>query len=152
MRALAKLLVDETVLPCQSLDILGKLSDLLSLELGQLGLLIDLLSHALSLLAQSLDLLLSFEESALVGIFFASSDAHLVLHVGEVKALFLKLLPSLDQFFGLLVEVTLHLIKIAVQHGNALLEVSDLLIFGKEFLLVSLDVVKQDSFFILTTS
>ena len=96
MRTLSKLLIDEPVLPCQRLDVLSHLGDLLSLQLGKMRLLLQLLFEILKFLAQYLDLLFSLEKLSLIAVFFAHYDAHLVLDVAEVEALLLQLLLHVD--------------------------------------------------------
>ena len=142
MGAFAKLLIHEPILSCQGLDVFSQLGDFLGLELGNLCLLVDLLLHALALLAQRLDLLLPLKQFPLVGILFAGGNTHLVLHVAELEALLLVQLLHLDQLFGLLVQIALHLVQIAVQHGHRLLQIVDLLVFGEQLSLVGLDVVE----------
>lgn len=94
MGALAKLTVDESVLPGQRLDILRQLSHFLSFELGNLGLLVDSLPQAGAFLPQRLDLLFTLEKLSLIVVFFADLDAHLVLDITELEALVLELLLS----------------------------------------------------------
>jgi hypothetical protein len=93
----------------------------LSLELGHLGLLIELLPQVLAVTPQSLDLLLAFEQLALVVLVFAGNHAHLVLHVAEVEALLLDLLPHGHQLLSLSVKLSLQLVHVRVEHGDALL-------------------------------
>ena len=93
----------------------------MGLELRKLGLLVNLLSEAVALLAQILDLLLAFKKPPLVVVFLARYDAHGVLAVAELEALFLELLSDSHQLFCFLVQFALHLIEIAVEHRNALL-------------------------------
>ena len=83
--------------------------------------LVDLLSKRLTLASECLDFLLALEELSLVVVFFADSDAHLMLDVAKLKDLFLKLLLYGDKLLGFLIKFTLHLIEIAVKHGDALL-------------------------------
>ena len=142
MGAFSKLLIHEPILSSQGLDVLSQLGDFLGLELGNLCLLVDLLLHTLALLAQCLDLLLPLEQLPLVGILFAGGDAHLMLHVAELKALLFVQLLHLDQLFGLLVQIALHLVQVAVQHGHRLFQIVDLLVFGEQLSLVGLDVVE----------
>ena len=92
MRTFAKLLVDEPILSCQRLDVLCKFSYLLRFKLGQLSLLFKLLPKILAFAPQMLNFLLSLEKFTLVVILFAGCDAHLVLDVAEIEALFLHLL------------------------------------------------------------
>ena len=75
-----------------------------------------------------------------------------MLHVAELQDLLLKLLLHGDQFFSFLVELALHLVEIAIEHGDALLQIVYLLIFGKKVALVHLDIIQEDSFFIFTTT
>lgn len=89
MRAFTKLLVDVAIFTGQSLDVLGELCNFLSLQLGQLGLLLDLFPMALQLGAEHFDFLLAFEKLPLVVVLLANRDAHLVLHVRELKHLLL---------------------------------------------------------------
>ena len=89
VRALSEFLVDKAVLARQRLDVFSHLGDLLSFELRQLSLLLNLLTHISLLLSQCLNLLLSFEEFALIIVFFADCDTHLVLYVAELEALLL---------------------------------------------------------------
>ena len=103
MRTFAEFLVHESIFSRQRLNVFRQLGDLLGFELSELRLLVDLLLHALALLAQCLDLLLPLEQFPLIGILFAGSDAHLVLHIPELKALLLVQLLHLDQLLGLLV-------------------------------------------------
>ena len=103
MWALAELLVDEAVLSCESLYVLGQLSDFLCLQLSDLRLLVDLLSERLTFVAKCLNFLLALEELPLVVVFFANCDAHLVLYVAKLKDLLLKLLLHRDQFLSFLV-------------------------------------------------
>lgn len=142
MRAFAEFLVYKPILSGQRLNVLSQLCDLLGLELGNLCLLVDLLLHALALLAKCLDLLLPLKQFPLVGILFSSGDAHLVLDVSELKALLLVELLDLDQLLRLLIQIPLHLVQVAVQHGHRLLQVVDLLIFGEQLSFVSLDIVE----------
>ena len=101
-----------------------------------------MLLHALALLAKCLDLLLPLEQFPLVGILLASGDAHLVLDVSELKALLLVELLDLDQLLRLLIQIPLHLVQVAIQHGHRLLQVIDLLIFGEQLSFVSLNIVE----------
>ena len=117
----AELLVDEAILTSQRLNILGQFCHFLSFQLGKLSLLVDLFFHTLAFLAQSLDLLFALEKFPLVCILFTGCDAHLMLDVSELEALFLMQLLDLDQLLGLLIELTLHLVKVAVKHGDRLL-------------------------------
>ena len=103
VRTLTEFLVYEAILTCQSLDVFCQFGDFLSLELCKLGLLFELFSQVLAFALKMFDLLFTFEELALVVVFLASSDAHLVLDVREFKALFLHLLFRLYQFFCFLV-------------------------------------------------
>ena len=96
-------MVDEAVLSCESLNVLGQLSHFLCLQLSDLSLLVDLLSERLTFVAKCLNFLLTLEKLPLVVVFFANSDAHLVLYVAELQDLLLKLLLHGDQFFSLLV-------------------------------------------------
>ena len=150
VRTFAEFLVHEPILSCQRLNVLCQLCDLLGFELSELRLLVDLLLHGLALLAQCLDLLLPLEQFPLISILFAGSDAHLVLHIPELKALLLVQLLHLDQLLSLLVQIALHFVQVAVEHGNRLLKVVDLLVFSEQLSLVGLDVVEQNSFLILT--
>ena len=152
MRAFAEFLIYEPVLSRQRLNVLSQLSDFLGFELGELCLLFDLFLHALALLAKRLDLLLPLKQSTLVGVLFASGNAHLVLNISELKALLFVKLLDLDQLLRLLVQISLHLVQVAVQHGHRLLQVVDLLIFGKQFSLVGLDIVEENGFLVLTAS
>ena len=61
-----------------------------------------------------LDFLLSFEQSSLVVVFLASSDAHLMLDVAKLETLFLQLLLGHDQFFRLLIQFALHVVQVGV--------------------------------------
>ena len=92
MWALAELLVDKAVLSCEGLYVLSQLSNLLCFQLSDLRLLVDLLSERLTLITKCLDFLLALEELPLVVVFFALSDAHLMLYVAKLEDLFLKLL------------------------------------------------------------
>ena len=96
-------MVDEAVLSCESLYVLGQLCNFLCLQLCDLRLLVDLLSKRLTLITKCLNFLLALEKLPLVVVFFANSDAHLVLHIAELQDLLLKLLLHGDQFFSLLV-------------------------------------------------
>ena len=96
MGAFAKLLVDESILTSQRLNILGQFRHFLSFQLGKLSLLVDLFFHTLAFLAQSLDLLFSLEKFPLICILFPGCDAHLMLDVSELKALFLMQLLNLN--------------------------------------------------------
>lgn len=141
MGRLSKLLVDESVLPGESLDIFSQLGDLCCLQLGKLSLLIEVFPKRANLTVEVLDLLLPLEELSLEVIFLASGNRHLVLHVGEFEDLLLELVLNIDEFLCLGVELTLHIIKVSVQHGNRLLQVGDLALLAKDFLLVTLHVV-----------
>ena len=152
MIVLAKFLIDESVLPGKRLDILSHLSYFLGLQLRQLSLLVDLLPQIDLLQTKRLDLLLALEELALIVVLLADNDAHLVLHVAELEALLLELGLNLDQFLGLLVELALHLVEVAVEHGQRLLEVIDLLVLGLDLALVRLDVVHEHCTLVLATS
>ena len=110
MGTFAKLLIDKPVFSCQSLNILSQLCHFLGLQLGKLCLLFKLLSEVLALTPEVFDFLFSLKKFALVVVFFSSCDAHLVLDVTEVQALLLHLLLDSDKLFGLLVELSLHLI------------------------------------------
>ena len=145
-------MIYKPILSGQRLNVLGQLCDFLGFELGKLCLLVDLLLHALALLTKCLDLLLPLKQFPLVGILLASGDAHLVLDVSKLKALLLVKLLDLDQLLRLLIQIPLHLVQVAVQHGHRLLQVIDLLIFGEQLSLVGLDVVEEDGFFVLSAS
>ena len=101
VRTFSKLLVDESILASQGLDVFSHLGDLLGLELGKLCLLLQLLLEVLQFLAQHLDLLFSLKKFSLVAVVFAHDDAHLVLHVAEVEALLLELLFDVDELLSL---------------------------------------------------
>ena len=152
VRALAELLVDEPVLPCERLDVFGHLGNLLRFQLGQLGLLVHLLAHVDLLLAQGLYFLLTLEELALIVVLFADNDAHLMLDVAELKALLLKLRSDLDQLLSFLVKLSLHLIKVTIEHGHRLFQVVDLLLLCLQLALVRLNIVDKDSSLILTAA
>ena len=96
-------MVDEAVLSCESLYVLGQLSDFLCFQLSDLRLLVDLLSETLTFVAKCLNFLFALEELPLVVVFFADSDAHLVLYVAELEDLLLKLLLHRNQFLSFLV-------------------------------------------------
>ncbi len=89
MWAFSKFLIDKFVLPCQRLYVFGQFGHFLGLELAELCLLIKLLSEAFKFLSESLDLLLTSEQISLIVIFFADNEAHLVLDIAELEALFL---------------------------------------------------------------
>ena len=59
-----------------------------------------------------LDFLLSLKQFALVIVFFACSNAHLMLDIAEIEALLLHLLLDSNKFLSLLVKLSLHLVKI----------------------------------------
>ena len=118
MGTFAELLVDESILPSQCLNILSQFCHFLSFQLGKLSLLVDLFFHTLAFLAQSFDLLLSLKKFPLVCILFPSCDAHLMLNVSELEALFLVQLLDLDQLLSLLIKRALHLIEVVVEHGD----------------------------------
>ena len=86
--------------------------------------------------------MLALKKLPLVVVLLTHSDAHLVLHVRELKYLLFQLLPNDDQLFGLLVQFSLHLVEVAIEHGYALLQVTDLLVFSQELALVRLDVIE----------
>ena len=69
-------------------------------------------------MTESLDLLLALKQLALIVVFFTDNYTHLVLHVAELETLLLELSLDLDQLFGLLVQLALHLIEITIQHSN----------------------------------
>ena len=152
VRAFAELLVHEPILPRQCLDVLSQLGHLLGLELRDLRLLVDFLGKAGAFRPQSLYFLLSLEKLALVVVFFADGDAHLVLDVAELEALLLQLLPRAHQLFSLLVQLGLHLVQVAVQHGHALLQIAHLLVLGQQLALVALDVVQQHSLLVFAAA
>ena len=106
----------------------------------------------MAFLAERFDLLFALKQLTLVIVFLASSHAHLVLNIAELKALLFKLTFRGNKLFSLLVEVTLHLIKIAIKHCNALFQIVNLLIFCEEITLVGLDVVHEDSLFVLSAT
>ena len=116
MRALSEFLIDEPVLSGQRLYVFSHLSHFLSLELGELSLLVDLLFHALALLSERLNLLFSLEEFPLICILLASSNAHLMLHITEIKALPFMELFDLNQLFGLQVQIALQFVQVAIKH------------------------------------
>ena len=136
VRALAELLVDEPVLPRERLNVFSHFGDLLRFQLSQLGLLVHLLSHVDLLLAQGLYFLLTLEELALIVVLFADNDAHLMLDVAELEALLLKLRSDLYQLLSLLVKLSLHLIKVTIEHGHRLFQVVDLLLLCLQLPLV----------------
>jgi len=144
-------LVDEPVLSGKSLDVLCQLSDLLSFELSKLSLLVELLTQVLAVVSQSLDLLFSLKQLSLIVLILASHDTHLVLHVAEVKALLLKLLLESDKLLSLGIEFTLELVHVRVKHRDRLLQIVVLLLLGQDILLISLNVIEQDSLFSLAT-
>lgn len=51
-----------------------------------------------------------------------------------------------------MIKLALHLVNVAVQHGNALLKVTDLLVLGKQLALIGLNVIQEDCLFIFTAS
>lgn len=63
----------------------------------------------------------------------------------------LKFLLYGHQLLSLGVKFSLHLVEVAVKHGNAFLQVSDLLFFGHQLALVALNIVKKNSLFTLSS-
>jgi len=119
--------------------------------LSQLGLGLELLTGRLDVTFEHADFVFSFKEFALVVVFFTCSHTHLVLHVAEVEALFLYLLLCTYEILSLLIELTLQVIEVRVQHRDGLLQVLDLLVLCEEFPLVSLNVIDKDSLFTFST-
>jgi len=152
VRTLAELLVHKPILARQRLDILRELCNLLGFQLGELRLLVDLFAQTVALLAQSFYFLLPLEQLALVVVFFAHDDAHLMLHIAELETLLLQLLARVHQFFCLLVQLALHVVKVAVEQSNALLQVADLLVFRQKLALVGLNVVEEHGAFVFAAS
>ena len=151
MIVLAKLLIDEPVLPSERLDVLSHLGYFLGLQLCQMRLLVELFPQVDLLLTKRLNLLLALEELALIVVFLADNDAHLVLHVAELEALLFELCLHLHQLLRLLVQLALHLVQVAVQHRQRLLQVVDLLVLCLDLALVRLDVIHKHCALILTT-
>jgi hypothetical protein len=111
-----------------------------------------LLADRLYLTFEDADLVFPFEKLALVVVFFAGSDTHLVLNVAEVEALFLNLLLGTDKLFSLLIKLCLHVVEVGIQHGDGLFQVLDLLVLGKELSFVSLNIVDKDGFLAFAAS
>ena len=64
----------------------------------------------INFISQLLDLIFSLKKFALEVVLFASCDAHSMLNIAEIKALTLKLLAGLNDFFCLVVQFILHVI------------------------------------------
>ena len=59
-----------------------------------------------------LDFLFSLKQFALVVVFFACCNAHLMLYIAEIEALLLHLLLDSNKLLSLLVKLSLHLVKV----------------------------------------
>ena len=73
-----------------------------------------------------------------------------MLNIAEVEALLLQLLLGLDELFRLCIELALEFVHVGVEHLKALLQVIDLLLLGEDLLLISLNIVEENSLLTIT--
>ena len=75
-----------------------------------------------------------------------------MLHVAELEALLFEMRFCGHKFLGLHIELVLKLVEVAIEHGNRLFEVVDVLLPCLNLTLILLDIIQEHGPIILATS